>query len=77
MLKFLMWVVGAVVLFLVIGAMINNTPEGQARRKARDTIAYCWEQQGRKSLDPGSQRLVASACEKLEDDFVRKYNTRP
>jgi hypothetical protein len=37
----------------------------------------CWEQQSRKSLDPGSARFVASTCENMERDFRGKYNLNP
>jgi hypothetical protein len=75
------WIVGVPVgLFAVLmvwGTIIGNSPEGQAKAKARDTIAFCWQEQKRKSFDAGTQRFVAGACEQMEADFVRRFGHTP
>lgn len=71
-------VAGAIVVaFFGFGAVMSNTPEGQTRIKARDAIAFCWEEQGRKSLDAASQRLAAGACEGMENAYEQKFGRRP
>ncbi len=74
--KILKWVIGVPVglfaLFLVVGRT-SNDPKTQARR----TIETCWDDQGKKSLDPATARFVAGTCERLEADFMAKYGVRP
>lgn len=70
--------VGALIaLFFLIGVLSSNSPEGQAKAQKRASIDLCWQDQGRKSLDPGTARFVAGACERLESDFVREFGVRP
>jgi hypothetical protein len=75
------WVVGVpialFVAFMIFGAVLSNTPEGKAKAKARDAISLCWKQQSDKALDPGTQRFVASTCEKMEQDFKNRYGVNP
>lgn len=47
------------------------------RRSDKDAIEYCWEEQKRKSLDPGSARFVASTCEFMELQYKQKYGRAP
>lgn len=67
----------ALVAFTAFGAYLANTPDGQDRTAQREVIAACWEEQARKSLEPGTARLVAGACERLEADFRQKWNREP
>lgn len=55
--------------------MFSTPPSEKAR--ARDAIDLCWKEQSRKSLDPGSARFVAGACELMEDQFRQKYGVNP
>lgn len=65
-------VVGFVVLLLVLGAL----PQSQ-KAKDRQVIDLCWQDQGRKSLDPGAARFAAGACEMLEQRFRETHGTAP
>jgi hypothetical protein len=40
---------------------------------AQGAISNCWDEQKRKSLELNSQRLIASFCENMERDFIKKY----
>lgn len=75
------WIVGTpIALFvglMIIGAIASNTPRGEEKAKARNVISLCWEEQSDKSLDPESQRFIASACKKLEQDFRANYGVEP
>lgn len=68
-------------LFLVMMLIGSCTPEAgsPSDHKARDraAIKLCWEEQSRKSIDPGSARFIAGACETMERDFRGRYNTQP
>lgn len=67
----------AVAVFLTIGIIHGNRPEVKERFQAKDAIELCWKEQSRKSLAPSTQRFVAGTCEKMEDDFRRKYGRNP
>lgn len=67
-------IVGVFVLFGVIGA---NDHASQAKGNARRGIEACWDEQKRKSLAPGSQRFIAGACEKMENDFRQRFGHSP
>lgn len=69
--------VGLFVVVIVFGSLKANTPEGQAKARARDAIDLCWSEQKRKSLAPGESQFVAAACERMESDFLSKYGVRP
>lgn len=69
--------IGAFVLLMVVGSCAGNTPEGQARSSDRAAIDLCWKEQSRKSLDPGTARFAASACERMESDFRQKHGRNP
>lgn len=69
--------IGGFVLVMIIGSCAGNTPEGKERQASRDAISLCWSEQGRKSLDPGSARFVASTCEKMESDYRAKWGRNP
>lgn len=75
--KILLWIVGLFVAFIAFGAMVGSSPEAKERAEERRTIEYCWDEQKKKSLAPDTQRFVAGACERLEDDFRKKWNRNP
>lgn len=76
--KWWLWVpLAAVAAFLGFGAVLSNSPEGQAKASARRTIDLCWEEQKRKSFDAGTQRFVAGTCEMMETQFTQKFGHRP
>ncbi|RZZ81955.1 zinc ribbon domain-containing protein [Pseudoxanthomonas winnipegensis] len=58
---------------LIVYASSQHRPEADDRA----TIDVCWEEYGKKSLDPASKRFIASACEKMESDFKQKYGRDP
>ncbi len=66
-----------VVGFFGFGFILASSPDGKARSHERDVIAYCWQQQERKSIEPAMARFVAGTCEKLEADFRVKWNREP
>lgn len=72
-----MWIVGLGAAFLLFGFFVGNTPEGQQRSRDRDAIDLCWKDQQRKSLDSGSQRFIAGACERMEADFRTRTGRNP
>lgn len=62
-----------VVLFLGFGALFGD----KEKAKARDAIDFCWKEQGRKSFSAAEAQFVAGACERMEDDFLKKYGHKP
>lgn len=79
--KILKWVIGVpvglFVLFLVVGTLLDGRTSNDPKARARRTIETCWDDQGKKSLDPATARFVAGTCERLESDFMAKYGVRP
>lgn len=71
------WIIGGILLVLVVLIQAGNTPEAKAKSEARAAIELCWKEQGRKSLDPGTQRFVAGACETMENSFRERYRVNP
>jgi hypothetical protein len=72
--------IGLGVVFLivmVIGGIGANTPEGKEKSEQRDKIARCWELQGKKSLEQSTARFAASLCEKMESEFLQRWNVKP
>lgn len=75
--KWWLWIpLGLVGAFFLIG-LSSNSPEAEAKFRAREAIDLCWDEQKRKSLDAQSQRFIASACEKMERDFELKFRHKP
>lgn len=66
---------GVLLLFIVIGAATG--PSNDPKAKDRNAIAYCWERQSSKTLDPAAARFAAGACEKMEADFKDRYGFKP
>lgn len=61
------------VLFLAFGAIFGD----KEKARAREVIDLCWHEQGRKSLSSGEAQFVAGTCERMEDDFLRRYGHKP
>lgn len=68
-------------LFLLVMLIGSCTPkagtESDSKAQDRRVIKLCWEEQSRKSLDPGAARYAAGMCENMERDFRGKYNQNP
>ena len=62
---------------MLIGALMPNNPDRDARWRAQDAIKLCWSEQGRKSLDASTARFVAGACEKMERDYEARWGRKP
>jgi hypothetical protein len=76
--KWWLWILfAAVAAFFLFGAIQSNSPQGKAKAHDRRVIDLCWDEHKRPSLDTGSQRFIASTCEKLEREFVSKYGVNP
>lgn len=77
----LKWVVfpvlGLFALFMIVGSLLPKNPQYDAMKRARSVIEQCWSDQGRKSLDGGTARSVASFCEDFERDYRTKYGRNP
>jgi hypothetical protein len=71
------WVALGIFGFFVIGVWVSPPASSNEKWQARRAIENCWDDQKKKSLDPGTQRLIAGACEKMERDFTQKYGTSP
>ena len=72
--------VGLFLLMMFIGWMSSGNSSGSsssAKSRDRDAIQMCWQEQSRKSLDPGAARLAAGACEMMERNFRGTYNAQP
>lgn len=74
------WVIGipviGFILLMAIGTA-TDSPERQQRFREADAIKLCWQEQSRKSLDPGTSRFVAGACERMESDFRQRWGRAP
>ncbi|KRC22660.1 hypothetical protein [Acidovorax sp. Root219] len=62
---------------MLIGALMPDNPERDARWRAQDAIKLCWSEQGRKSLDASTAWFVAGACEKMERDYEARWGRKP
>lgn len=62
-----------VVVFFGIGVIFGDEEKSKARR----VIETCWGEQERKSLSAGEAQFIAGACERMEDEFLRKYGHKP
>lgn len=69
--------------FILFGLMMiyqmvkPETADDRAIASARRTIELCWDDQGKKSLTPGSARSIAGICENLESEFRSKWRRSP
>lgn len=76
--KWWLWVpLGLIVLFLVFGAIVGNTPEAKERALARDKISYCWDQYNQVGVSPGAKGIMAGGCKILEQRYQERYGVAP
>lgn len=75
--KWWMWPLGLVGLFVLYALLQTPSPRDDAKGRERAAIRLCWEDQQRKSLDPATARFVAGTCEKMERDFKARYGVSP
>ncbi|WP_212684821.1 hypothetical protein [Undibacterium baiyunense] len=68
--------IGAVIFILII-AGLNQSPEDKEKANNRDAISLCWENQAKKSNTPEEARFIAGACEMMEENFIKKYGVKP
>lgn len=66
--------VALLLMMVVLGALVGKPDE---QSNARSAIQMCWKEQQRKSLEPGLQRFVAGACERMENEFRAQYRAEP
>lgn len=69
----LLAVVGLTVAFLGFGAIVSNSPEGQARAKDRAGYEECLRV---KRQNPDNQ-FASDACEYMKSEFVKKHGRNP
>ncbi|EJN36338.1 hypothetical protein [Pseudomonas sp. GM80] len=75
--KVLIGLIAAVVLFLVYGAVVGNTPEGKAKASARDAIDLCHREESSYTGTAGAKSIISGACRKLENDFRSQFGHTP
>lgn len=76
--KWWLWLpICAAAVFLAVGFTAANSPEGKAKASERMAIELCWHDHDKKSLDPGTKRFVAGACERMESEFRSKWGVNP
>lgn len=76
--KIFLGIVGILIFIFIIFAMqVSNSPEAEEKYKERQAIKWCWDQQGKKSNEPGTARFIAGACEKMENDYLNKWGVKP
>lgn len=61
----------------ILLAGCKQSPEAQAKSRARSAIDLCWKEQKRASNPPEQARFIAATCEKMEADFVEQYKVKP
>jgi len=81
--KVILWIILTPVLgllgLMVLGAAINatDTPEDKARKSSALAIELCWKDVKDDLEERSTRRIMRTVCEKMEDDFRRKYNRAP
>lgn len=81
--KVILWIILTPVLGLLglmaLGAAINatDTPEDKARKSSAMAIELCWKDVKDDLEERSTRRFMRTVCEKMEDDFRRKYNRAP
>jgi hypothetical protein len=78
--KIFLWAVSILLAILVVlilvGNILANTPEGKAKKKDRNAISYCKSEQS-KADDSNEFIFLALACKELEKRFVKRWNQQP
>lgn len=54
---------------LVALAGCTQSPEELAKAQKEAQVAYCWQEQGKKSNPPDVARTMAKVCEGMEDEL--------
>jgi hypothetical protein len=72
-----LWTIATVVAVLGFMAWYGNTPEVQAKSRAREAIALCRSHASNAAYSAGARGIASGACSTLEDNFRRKYNVDP
>ena len=75
--KIVIGLVVAVVLFLVFGAVVGNSPEGKAKAQARAAIDLCHREERGYTGTASAKSIITGACRKLEDDFRKQFGYAP
>lgn len=73
LLRIVLIVVGCFAALMIIGLTSPETPKS----KDRAAIDLCWQDYERKSLEPGTKRFIAGACEMLEQRFRETHGAEP
>lgn len=71
------WFFGGLVVVGAIWAGMQSDERSDEIAKSRRVIRLCWDEQSKKSLEPSASRMIAGACEKLEQDFSLAYGRKP
>lgn len=71
--KFLYILVAIPIIIFILTLVFPSSPESDARYAEEQKIKTCWKKQGMKSVEPDVARLVAGMCEKLEEDYEKRY----
>lgn len=75
--KMIIVIVVLVVGFLGFGAIVGNSPEGQAKAHARRAIDLCRDNESSYRGPSGALAIISGACEKLETDFRTRFGHAP
>nr|CAP47954.1 putative integron gene cassette protein [uncultured bacterium] len=62
---------------VVLALILAGMQADPAKQQARDAISLCREGQADELLDIETRRFVRATCDKMEQDFVRKYGHKP
>lgn len=72
--KLWLWIpLGAIAVVLGFGSYVANTPEGQARSRARAAIDLCHKEAQRNQNNP----TAVGACQTMDSDFKNRFGVNP
>lgn len=69
--------VGLVVLVMVLGGTVLNTPEARAREQQRAVIELCTKDMNDPMRSAGHREAARAMCEGLRDRYVREHGREP
>ncbi len=77
--KIVIGIGAAFALFLILGAFLGNSPDAKERAAKRRAIEFCMDEAVRmeKQVTPDVSRFMYSACERMRQDFIKKWNREP
>jgi endogenous inhibitor of DNA gyrase (YacG/DUF329 family) len=75
--KLALFVVGAFALVMVLGTCASSDPEIQSMRKDRRVIEACVDDMNDPLRSAQHREAARYMCERLRDDFRRKYRREP